>query len=70
MREVPPFVKSHHVCRHCEIVITGVVIDIQFPSYTVREGGGPVEVCAEITDGSLERMLTALLNTGSGTASG
>ena len=53
------------------VVFADVAIDIQSPLYIVMEGEGPVEVCAEITDGSLERTVVVLLSTGNGgTATG
>ena len=49
---------------------TGVVINIEFPSYTVNESSVSVEVCAVIADGSLERSVVVFLTTLDGSATG
>ena len=54
---------------HC-LCCAGVVINIQSPSYTVIEGNRSIEVCAEIVEGTLERMVVVILTTSNGTASG
>ena len=41
---------------------TGVSIGFELPRYTVNEGDGSIEVCAVLTNGSLERTVTFTLS--------
>ena len=50
--------------------LTEVIIDLEFPSYSVNEENGPIEVCAVITSGSLERSVVVTLAPAEGTATG
>jgi hypothetical protein len=52
------------------IIISAVVIDLEFPSYTVNEEDGTVEVCAMLAGGSLGRTVVVTLSTRDGTAIG
>lgn len=55
---------------HHPTLAAGVVIGVQFPSYTVPESIGSVEVCATLVSGSLERTVVVTLSTSDGTATG
>ena len=49
---------------------TGVTIGLEMPNYTIPEEGGFVEVCAVVTDGTLERTVNITLETLPGSATG
>ena len=51
-------------------VFTGVTIGFEIPNYTVPEDGRFVEVCAVVSDGTLERTVSITLETLTGSATG
>ena len=46
----------------CTPFTAGVTIGIELPNYTVREEDGPLEVCAVLVEGSLERSVLFTLS--------
>lgn len=61
--------------KACIIILSsnlflGVVISFEMPEYSVSEGDGPLEVCAQIVEGSLEREVTVTLFTSDMSATG
>ncbi len=40
-----------------------MTVGLEFPSYTVNEGDGSIEVCAVLLDGTLQRTLMVNLST-------
>ena len=56
--------------QNCAFVSTGVTIGLEMPNYTVPEDEGFVEVCAVVSDGSLERTVSITLETFAGSATG
>lgn len=49
---------------------TVITVELENRTYTVPENEGPVEVCAVIVRGSLERTVTVSLSTEDGSAKG
>jgi hypothetical protein len=45
------------------IIAAGVTVGLEFPSYTVNERDGSIEVCAVLLDGTLQRTLMVNLST-------
>ena len=52
------------------LITAVVVIGLENPEYSVDEGDGSVEVCAQILMGSLGRDVNVVFSTQPGTASG
>ena len=48
----------------------GITIEFENMTYTIPENEGPVEVCAVIVRGSLERTITISLSTQDDSATG
>lgn len=61
-----PLTTFHNHCYYFAVAMATLVYDM----YTVNEADGFVMICANLTDGVLERTITIYFNTAPGTAIG
>lgn len=52
------------------VLLVEIVIGFVEPSYDINEGGGQVQVCAEIKSGTLRTTVAAQFSTANGVATG